>query len=1127
MRNSTRRLRPWRMAVAPVLIALAIVGAHSQSSSPRRIDFNRDIRPILSDKCWACHGPDAANRKIKLRLDSEAAALADLGRGRRAIAPRHPEQSELIKRVSAADADMRMPPVSSGRTLSQAEIALLTEWIAQGAAWQTHWAFIPPRRTAPPAVKNRQWPRNAIDHFTLARLEKEGLAPAPEADRATLIRRVSLDLTGLPPAPAEVDAFLKDQSPQAYEKVVDRLLASTRYGERMAFKWLEAARYADTNGYQLDGERVAWRWRDWVIEAFNSNKPFDQFMIEQLAGDLASNASLDQKIATAFNRNHRINSEDGIVPEEYAVEYVVDRVDTTSTLFMGLTLGCARCHNHKFDPLTQREYYQLYAYFNSIPEDGRASNHGNSAPWIAAPTLEQQRQAAKLETEIARVERRLAAQLKAAAPSQRRWERSLAQSSGAQWAPSDSLVFSHPFDQAGKAEEYEDKAAENKGGGSSQAKDKPMEGGFKDGAPQFVASPTGQGAAFDGKLYYDAGRIANFNYRDRVKDFKEKFVISAWFYAESEQAGAIVTKTADTAAEQENNLPKSRGYGLYLVNGKLHFNLVSVWADDSFRVETEAAPELRKWHHVTALFDSGEPYEKAQIYLDGVKQPLKLNLPRLFRNFADGNARLKIGAGGGDQWLFKGRIDDVRIYNALLDPQQIAALACADSLEKIAVIPPSRRATAQELKLQWAFLEQDAPAPARQTWRERAELRRQLARLEASFPTLMVMKELPQPRQAFMLKRGAYDAPGDQVSRGTPSVLPPLPTGAPNNRLGLAQWLAHPEHPLTSRVTVNRFWQMLFGTGLVKTVEDFGSQGELPSHPELLDWLSVTFRDGETQSPISPISPILKNNGAGKIRNPQSAIRNPQSGAWDVKALLKLIVMSATYRQSSAATPELLQRDPDNRLLARGPRGRLAAEVIRDQALFIAGLLVEKLGGESVKPYQPAGLWNDMVFKEIKYEQDHGEGLYRRSLYTYWKRTIGPPEMMTFDAATRESCVVRETRTNTPLQALNLMNDVSYVEAARVLAERVMREGGASVDERLRLAFQLATARPPNAAESQALRESWQAQLAYFAKQPAKAEALLKMGEKPADTTLNQTELAAYAMVASLILNLDEVITQH
>ncbi|HZF39186.1 MAG TPA: DUF1553 domain-containing protein [Blastocatellia bacterium] len=1101
------RLRRLRLAVALVLIALAIVnardpeGARAQSSSPRRIDFNRDIRPILSDKCWACHGPDAPNKKIRLRLDSEAAALADLGRGRRAIAPRHPEQSELVKRISATDADMRMPPVSSGRALSQAEIALLTEWIAQGATWQTHWAFIPPRRPPLPAVKDRRWPRNAIDYFVLARLEKEGLTPAPAPDRATLIRRVSLDLTGLPPTPAEVDAFLKDRSPQAYEKVVDRLLASPRYGERLAFKWLEAARYADTNGYQLDGERIAWRWRDWVIEAFNQNKPFDQFIVEQLAGDLAPNASLDQKIATAFNRNHRINSEDGIVPEEYAVEYVVDRVDTTSTLFLGLTMGCARCHNHKFDPLTQREYYQLYAYFNSIPEDGRASNHGNSAPWIAAPTLEQRQQLVKLEAGIAQVERRMAAQLKSAALPRRRWERSLTERPGAQWAPSDNLVFSHPLDRAGKVEAYEVKADR-----SLQAESKPMERGFKDGAPQFVESPTGQGAAFDGKLYYDAGRIADFNYRDRVRDFKEKFAISAWFYAESEQGGAIVTKTADNAAELENNLPKSRGYGLYLVNGKLHFNLVSVWADDSFRVETEASPALRQWHHVAALFDSSEPYEKAQIYLDGEKQPLKLNHPRLFRNFADGAARLKIGAGGGEQWLFKGRIDDVRIYNALPDARQIAVLACADSLDKIAAIPPSRRTTARKLKLQWAFLEQGAPAALQQTWRERAELGGERARLEASFPTVMVMQELPQPRPAFALKRGAYDAPGEQVWRGTPAVLPPPPAGAPNNRLGLARWLAQPEQPLTSRVTVNRFWQMLFGVGLVKTVEDFGAQGELPSHPELLDWLAAEFRDGASK-------PTTR--------------RQAPTTAWNVKALLKTIVMSATYRQSSTGAPESAPRDPDNRLLARGPRARLAAEVIRDQALSIAGLLVEKRGGESVKPYQPAGLWNDMVFKEIQYVQDHGENLYRRSLYTYWKRTIAPPEMVTFDAATRESCVVRETRTNTPLQALNLMNDVVYVEAARVLAERMMREGGASADERLRFAFRLATARLPNAAELQALRESWRAQLEYFAKHPAKVEQLLKVGEKPADVTLNQTELAAYATVASLILNLDEVITQH
>src|SRR5262245_32355241 len=495
-RRSAGRL----LKITAMLALLALVGigtrmhesAQAQSRSSRQIDFNRDIRPILSGKCWSCHGPDAANLKIKLRLDSAKGVLADLGQGRRAITPRHPEQSELVKRISASP-DMRMPPVSSGRTLSRAEIALLTEWIAQGAEWERHWAFVPPRLPAMPAVNDRQWPLNPIDYFVLARLEKEGLLPSPEADRATLIRRVSLDLTGLPPTTDEVDAFLKDGSPEAYEKVVDRLLASPRYGERMAFKWLEAARYADTNSYQLDGERDAWRWRDWVIEAFNQNKPFDQFIVEQLAGDLLPNASLDQKIATAFNRNHRINSEDGLVPAEYAVEYVVDRVDTTSTLFMGMTIGCARCHNHKFDPLTQREYYQLFGYFNSIPEDGRASNHGNSAPWISAPTREQQAQMSKLETEIKQAEQQLSAQLKSEVPAQRRWEQSLSRRAGEQWAPSENLIFSHLLDQAGIEEIFESKA-----GDSSPAGNKPADRGFKDGTPQFVASPTGVGAAFDG-----------------------------------------------------------------------------------------------------------------------------------------------------------------------------------------------------------------------------------------------------------------------------------------------------------------------------------------------------------------------------------------------------------------------------------------------------------------------------------------------------------------------------------------------------------------------------------------------------------------------------------------------------
>jgi hypothetical protein len=1122
-----------KLSVLVVLVLLPAIGGlvesttHSQQSLA--VDFNRDIKPILSDKCFACHGPDATAKKIKLRLDSEAAALADLGKGRRAIVPSHPEQSELVRRITAEDEFERMPPVSSGHKLTPREIELLTEWIKQGARWQQHWAFVAPARPPLPTVKNAAWPKNAIDAFVLAKLEREGLQPSPEADRATLLRRVTFDLTGLPPALKELDDFLNDQSPNAYEKVVNRLLASPRYGERMAFQWLNAARYADTNGYQIDGERSMWRWRDWVIEAFNANKPYDQFAIEQLAGDLLPKPSdpqraLDQRIATGFNRNHRGNSEDGLVPEEYFVEYVVDRVDTTSTVFLGLTIGCARCHNHKYDPITQRDYYQLYAYFNSIREDGRVPNFWNAAPFIYAPTRQQQRQLKQMNAEIAQTDRQLMLMLKMTAPAQRQWERTLSSSAGQQWFSRDGLLLHHALDESARVMIDESVLAAT---GASKP-DKPAEMAFREGSPVYVPSPTGQAVEFNGKLFFDAGKAANFDYRDRVTDYKDKFAISAWFYPESENSGAIVTRMRDDSGEKDRGLPKNKGYGVFFINGKIHFNLVGVWADDSYRVETAEQLPAKQWHHVLATFDGTLPYERVRIYIDGLQQKLKINNDRLFRTFSDASMNLRIGGGGGPDYRFKGMIDEVRIYSTLPDEGGRAVLACSDSLDRIAAIPALKRSAGQRLKLQNAWLDSAAPAHVQQTWKRLRELKQRRDVFTTNLPTVMVMQELDPPRPAYLLKRGAYDAPGEPVERNTPAALHPMPPDLPRNRLGLAKWLTKRDNPLMARVTVNRFWQMLFGIGLVKTVDDFGSQGELPSHPELLDWLATEFRDGASRDSTGNGSDLAGSSERDMRGNPLATARGTDPATWNVKALLKTIVMSATYRQSSKSARPLLQRDPENRLLARGPRYRLSAEMIRDQALFASGLLVEKQGGESVRPYQPAGLWKDMTFSNMtNYPQDKGEGLWRRSLYSYWRRTVLLPNMGVFDASARELCTVREVRTNTPLQALDLMNDVTYVEAARMLAERVMRECADEPRNRLALAFRLVMSRPPSETEQKVLLGSFHQQLDHFRAQPEDARKLLAMGEKRNDERLNQTELAAYAMTASLILNLDEAITKQ
>jgi hypothetical protein len=984
---------------------LAFFLALAASAAP--VGFNKDVRPILSDKCFACHAADAKAKNIPMRLDIEAEAKA------RAIVPGNPEASELIKRVTATQPARRMPPVFTGHQLTDKEVATLREWIAQGAKWEKHWSFIPPVRSAPPAVRDSAWPRNDIDRFILARLESEGLKPAPEAPRATLLRRASLDLTGLPPTPAELKAFLADASPRAYENAVDRLLDSPRYGERMAARWLDAARYADSNGYQYDGERVMWRWRDWVIEAFNRNMPYNQFAIEQLAGDLLPNATPDQRLATGFNRNHRGNTEDGIVPEEYAVEYVVDRLETTSTVFLGVTLGCARCHNHKYDPFTQKEFYQFFAYFNNVPENGRAMKYGNSPPLMKAPTRVQQAELAALDAKIAAERTHVG---EGVAPKS---------SEAIHWWPGSGIQSWFDFDHAEGA----------------------VEGRF------------GKAGRFDGKSAATFGGAAPF-------DITDHFTLAAWIKPES-VTGAVVSRMLDRE--------RGKGFGIYLRDGRIHFHITNNFADDAIRVDTGKVIEPGRWTHVAATYDGSVQAAGVKLYVDGKPVEFQVEQDTLYRPFRNAgavfNEPLRIGAGGGEGNRFTGSIDDVLVYARALDDGELAGIA----------------GTAPRAELERLAYLSKQPA-----WIRMRELEFERDKLMRTFPTSMVMAESPVQKPSFILNRGAYDKKGEQVQPGLPGVLPPMPAGAPNNRLGLAQWLTQPDHPLTARLEVNRIWQLHFGTGLVKTTEDFGQQGEWPSHPELLDWLATEF-----------------------VRT-----------GWNLKAMHRLIVTSAAYRQSSNSSPELTQRDPENRLIARGPRYRWPAEVIRDSALLEAGLLHESLGGPSVKPYQPDGLWNDLSMQDTSYDRSKGGDLYRRGLYTFWKRTIAPPMMVNFDAANREACVVRENRTNTPLQALNLMNDVTFLEAARFIGQRMIREGGATPEERLRYGFTLVTSRAPSEAESRVLRDNLNYHLDYFAFDE-KARQYLAQGDTAGDAAIPRRELAAYASVASLLLNLDEAVSKE
>ncbi len=1038
----------------PFLI-LTTVAALSRVLAGTEIEFNRDVRPILSDRCYACHGPDKGNRKTRMRLDIEADAKAELGKGRFAIVPGSAEKSELYKRIVSTKPTERMPPAYLGHDrLPDAQIAILKKWLDEGAKYQQHWSFLPPVKSDPPAVVDSNWPRNEIDRFILARLEKEGLKPSPEADRRALIRRLSLDLGGLPPTPAEVDAFLRDSSPAAYEKVVDRLLASNHYAERMAVRWLDAARYADTNGYQSDGPRTMWPWRDWVIDAFRRDMPFDQFTVEQIAGDLLPNATQSQRIATAFHRNHRTSAEGGIVDEEFRVEYVADRTETTSTVWLGLTVGCARCHDHKFDPITQKDYYSLFAFFNNVPERGFVWNFGNEQPVIKAPTPDEQKQLEILDGRVIKAKQTFEQLRSKIEREQAKWEQKTARKSPSlEWTVTTGQRLYLPLDDArdGKAE------------------------GCTGGPCGLPAEPgkTGSALRFDGKGFLNAGQS------DVKLDYRDPFTFAAWVKPDDKN-GAILSKGED--------YPEGQQHGLYLMDGKLRLHVTFRWTDLAMRVETENPVALGEWQHVAVTYDGGMKASGVRMYVNGVPQPLKILFDQLIWPI-DNKEPWRIGAGGGLR--FRGSIDEVRVYSRALEENEIHAVAQTDPVGRIAAIPRDARTVAQQDTLTLCYLDRFAPLSVQRARSALVAAERERNRYYESIATVMVMKERERPRDTFVLKRGAYDAPGDKVVPAVPRVLPPLPAEWPANRLGLAKWLVDRKNPLTARATVNRYWAMLFGTGLVKTVEDFGSQGEWPGNQPLLDWLAVEFMDR----------------------------------GWSVKHILKTMVMSAAYRQSSKVTPDLQQRDPENRLLARGPRFRLPPEMIRDQALAASGLLVDKLGGPPVKPYQPAGLWQELQ-DGAGYKEDDGEGLYRRSLYSYWRRTIAPPNMVNFDAPTRETCAVRENRTNTPLQALNLMNDVVYLEASRKLAERMI-DAGAAPDQRIRRGYELVLARAPVPTEEGALLRALDRFKGFYDSNNQAATAFLRQGKSPVRTGLDARELAAYTAVASVILNLDEAITKE
>jgi hypothetical protein len=980
------------------------------------VRFNRDIRPILSNRCFKCHGPDL--KKGGLNLRSRDSALKELKSGHVAIVPGKSDESELIERVTTPLDAERMPPRGKGNPLTREEVAKLRAWIDQGAQYEEHWAYVKPQRPALPAVKHRTWVRNAIDEFVLARLEQEGLAPSPEADRETLIRRVTLDLTGLPPTLAEVDAFLADLGPDAYEKVVDRLLASPHYGEHQARSWLDLARYADTNGYEKDERRSAWPYRDWVIAAFNRDLPFDQFTIEQIAGDLLPSATLDQQIATGFHRNTMVNTEGGTDDEEFRVAAVVDRVNTTMFVWMGTTFACAQCHNHKFDPFTQQEYYRLFAFFNSTQDRGRSNE-----PMVALPSPEVDARRRQLAAEIGRVQKVLDTPTPELAAARAKWEQSLAGRTVA-WTVLEptSLTSAQGTTLTRQAD------GSVLAGGKSPETDT-----YTITAHTDLVGIT----AFRLEVLPDKTLPIQGPGRAGGNFVLNELRVSAGGRDEAAQAVALQNASADFA---QNG---------FAVAGAIDGNPKSGWA---------VAPQFSRAH--VAVFETREAV--------GLPEGTTLTFT-LEHSY------------GGKQTLGRFRL------SATAAPRPVRATLLPDSIVKVLGVEPGARTDAQKDELARYY---------RSITPELAKVREQLAALrrqEAAVrrPTTLVMKELATPRPTRVHIRGNHKNLGEPVSPGVPAKLHPLRQGQPANRLGVACWLVDPDNPLVGRVMMNRIWARYFGRGLVETSEDFGAQGEPPTHPELLDWLATEL---------------------------------VQQG-WSLKAMHRLIITSATYRQSSRVTPGLYQRDQFNRLLARGPRFRMAAEMVRDNALAVSGLLRRKLGGPSVFPYQPDGVWFN-PYSTDRWVMSTGGDQYRRGLYTFWRRTAPYATFMAFDAPSREVCCERRNRTNTPLQALATLNDKAFVDPAAALGRRMMAEAPGCDRDRAVHGFRLCVARRPTAAELELLLRLYRDNQEKYQKDPAAARALATSGIGAPPPEMEPARLAAWTVVANVLLNLDETVTK-
>ncbi|MFN6303290.1 MAG: DUF1553 domain-containing protein [Planctomycetota bacterium] len=1017
-------------------------------------DFASQIKPILANHCWSCHGPDEQSRKADLRLDRRADAISA-----KSLVPGNAAESLLAERIESTDPDSVMPPPETKKPLTLEQRQLLKDWINSGAKYSKHWSFAPPEKTslANNGLAKPMWQH--IDQQVALKLRAHGLIPSDLANRETLLRRVSLDLTGLPPTLEELDAFLKDTSDDAFEKAVDRLLQSDAYAERMASQWLDLSRYADTNGYNNDEDRQMWPWRDWVINAYRANMPYDQFLTEQLAGDLLPNANLQQQVATGFLRNQGHNTEGGIIQEEYRVEYVADRVHTVATVFLGLSMQCARCHDHKIDPITQAEYYRFFSLVNNLEEKQASySNFVGAEPFVRVPTAEQIESKKLLITQLDQFK------------SQLQTKEQHIEQTWATWVKANSdQVIEATLGTTQK--DYVDFEVNNVSA-TQQIWEKPDQ-------LIYVAGKQGTAVSIENGRFLESKQLGKLQ-SDRP------FSISLWVNVPSLGSMAILSRMDEAM--------NFRGYDMLLVNGKIEVHLVDTWPSNAIKISSQQTIAPNQWHHLTLTYDGSKKAAGANLYIDG--KPVKFDIPN---NNLTGSLETDkpFHLGLREKSLpFTGSIDELRIFDGVLSPVDVERLSQLQ-------VPESKIAWARKA---WGELTEDQRNLAKSWTREKidpehgqlqsqvVELEKKIASVDQAAPAVMVMREMNPPRETFILKRGQYDQPTTKVEPGIPESLRVDGIDQPINRLQLAKWLTHPKNPLTARVAVNRLWEQCFGVGIVRTSEDFGGSGEYPSNPELLDMLAMEFIESQ----------------------------------WDVRAMLKQIVLSKTYRQESRMTPELKLKDPENRFFARGPRHRLSAETIRDNALAISGLLVRKVGGPSVKPYQPAGLWEDVtVERRGKYVADTGEGLFRRGMYTFWKRTCPPPAMVSFDAPNREVCVARRSRTNTPLQALVLLNDPTYIEAARVFASDVLKSGGNDQLARLNYAYRKALARDIRPEEVPAMQELLELARSDFAEDSKRVDAYLSVGTVGISGEIPKLELAAWTVACSAILNLDETITKH